>query len=306
MAFRAAALLETVLRLAFLSSHCFSDWYMPAQRVKEIANYLCLFASFKNLNGVSVVKVSVVIPTYNRAHVVGRSIDSALNQTYQDIEILIVDDRSTDETFEAVKPFFRHPQVRYLRHEKNKGHQAARNTGIRNARGDYVAFLNSDDTWIPEKIELQLDAINKKGEDRVVLTGWKMVNGPRQRLFEKHYEGYVYPELLASDGPGYGCMLVPRERLRQIGFLDESILAFADWKTCISPSKLFEFDRAGEFGRSKAHMITAFKIDSTNPVLFLLALSALFGGRVYHLVLTLFKRVGSIKNVRSSRQLAPA
>ena len=249
------------------------------------------------------VKVSVVIPTYNRAHVVGRSIDSALNQTYQDIEILIVDDRSTDETFEAVKPFFRHPQVRYLRHEKNKGHQAARNTGIRNARGDYVAFLDSDDTWIPEKIELQLDAINKKGEDRVVLTGWKMVNGPRQRLFEKHYEGYVYPELLASDGPGYGCMLVPREWLRQIGFLDESILAFADWDTCISLSKLFEFDRAGEFSRSKAHMITAFKIDSTNPAGFLLALSALFGGGVYHLVLTLyFKWVGLSIHIRSSSQ----
>ena len=302
------------------------------------------------------VKVSVVIPTYNRAHILGRSIDTALNQTYRDIEILIVDDGSTDETFDAVKTFLRHSQVRYLCHERNKGCQAARNTGIKNARGDYVAFLDSDDTWIPEKIELQLDAINKKGADRVVLTWFKIINGSRQWFFEKQYEGYVYPELLASDGPGYPCMLVPREWLRQIGFLDENISAFTDWDTCISLSKLFEFttvnkpcwnycldepnavtknqlakafayerivdknlkdmlqfigrrglarhhrniaylfDCAGEFSRSKAHITEAFKIDSTNRAVFLLALSALFGERVYHLA----KLAGSIMNKRSS------
>jgi len=194
-----------------------------------------------NRRGTTLPKVSVIIPTYNRAHCVGRSIKNALDQTYRDIEILIVDDGSTDETFEAVKPFFIYPQVRYLRHKKNKGCQAARNTGIKNARGDYIAFLDSDDTWIPEKIELQLDAINKKGADRVVLTWWKRINGSEQRFFEKQYEGYVYPELLANDGPGFPCMLVPREWLRQIGFLDENISAFTDWDTCISLSKLFEF-----------------------------------------------------------------
>ncbi len=305
---------------------------------------------------IDLVKVSVVIPTHNRAHIIGRSIDSALNQTYLDIEILIVDDGSTDATFEAVKPFFIHPQVRYLRHKKNKGCQAARNTGIKNARGDYVAFLDSDDTWIPEKIELQLDAINNKGADRVVLTWWKIIDGSEQRFFEKQYEGYVYPELLARDGPGYPCMLVPREWLGQIGFLDENISAFTDWDTCISLSKLFEFttvnepcwnyylnepnavtknqlakafayerivdknlndmlqfigqrglarhhrniaylfDVAGEFSRSKAHIIEAFKLDSTNPAVFLLALSALFGKRTYNLV----RWAGSIKNIHSS------
>src|SRR5665811_782462 len=130
-----------------------------------------------------------MIPTYNRAHVVGRSIESALDQTFRDIEVLIVDEGSTDETYNAVKPFFQHPQVRYLRHEKNKGHQAARNTGIKNARGDYIAFLDSDDTWIPKKIELQLDALRKKGKDCVVVTGiWKIENGAQTKFFDRRYE----------------------------------------------------------------------------------------------------------------------
>jgi glycosyltransferase involved in cell wall biosynthesis len=195
----------------------------------------------------SVVKVSFIVPTYNRAHVIGRSIKSALDQTYRDFELLVVDDGSTDETFSALAPFLKLPNVRYLRHEKNKGSQAARNTGIKNARGHYIAFLDSDDTWIPKKTELQLDALERKGEDCVVVTGiLKIENGAQTRFFDRRYEGYVYPELLASDGPGYGCLLVPRAWLTQIGFLDENISAFADWDTCISLSKLFEFTTVGE------------------------------------------------------------
>jgi glycosyltransferase involved in cell wall biosynthesis len=189
-----------------------------------------------------VVKISVVIPTYNRAHTIGRSVKSALDQTYRDIEILIIDDGSTDETFDAVKPFFQHPQVRYVRHEKNKGHQAARNTGIKNACGEYIAFLDSDDAWMPQKIELQIDALNKKGADCVVLSGYvEEEGGLKTRSFDRQYEGDVYAELLARPGPHYPSMLVPREKLRQIGFLDEGTLALADWDTSISLSRLSKF-----------------------------------------------------------------
>jgi glycosyltransferase involved in cell wall biosynthesis len=191
---------------------------------------------------VSLAKVSVIIPTYNRAHVVGRSIESVLDQTYRDIEVLIVDDGSTDQTYDAVKPYFQHPQVRYLRHKKNKGHQAARNTGIKNARGDYVAFLDSDDTWFPQKIELQIDALNKKGTDCVVLCGHVVEkDGLQTTPFQREYEGYVYPKMLARPGASMVTMLVPRDHLRQIGFLDEGILAQADWDTLISLSRLFKF-----------------------------------------------------------------
>ena len=303
----------------------------------------------------NLTKVSVIIPTYNRAHIVGRSIESALCQTHRDLEILVVDDGSTDQTLDAVTPFLRYQQVRYLRHERNKGHQAARNTGIKNSSGDYIAFLDSDDTWISQTIELQLDAINKIGATCVAITGmWVITEGGSKTKFIKKYDGYVYPEMLAAHGPNFCCLLVPIEALRQIGFLDESITAFADWDMCISLSKFYKFttlnapctlhyenepnsvtknmlqktlayerivdknhtdmlqfigkrglarhhrlvafmfEREGEFGRSKAHIIKAFKIDSTNPVGFLPALSVLLGRRVYHLVLTLIILIGSL------------
>jgi glycosyltransferase involved in cell wall biosynthesis len=195
-----------------------------------------------NRRAANLAKVSVIIPTYNRAQIVGRSIKSALDQTFQDIEILIVDDASTDETLEAVKPFFKHPQVRYLRHEKNKGQQAARNTGIKNSCGEYIAFLDSDDTWIPQKLELQLRAITNRASNCVVLTGmWIITEDGSKTQYLRRYNGYVYPEMLAASGPNFACLLVPVEYLQQIGFLDESATALTDWDTCISLARLYEF-----------------------------------------------------------------
>jgi glycosyltransferase involved in cell wall biosynthesis len=188
------------------------------------------------------VKVSVIIPTYNRAHLVGQSIESALNQTHKDLEVLIVDDASTDKTCEAVKPYLKHPEVRYICHEQNKGQQAARNTGIKNARGEYVAFLDSDDVWLPQKIELQLSAISKKSAKCISLTGmWIVDNDGTKKKYLKRYNGYVYRQMLENPGPTFCCLLVPIECLRQIGFLDESTTGFTDWDTCITLSKRYEF-----------------------------------------------------------------
>jgi glycosyltransferase involved in cell wall biosynthesis len=197
---------------------------------------------------VNLVKVSVIIPTYNRAHVIGRSIQSALDQTYRDFEILVVDDGSTDDTLDAVKPFFQHAQVKYLRHEWNKGHQAARNTGIKNASGEYIGFLDSDDVWIPKKIELQLAAMAERRPNCIGLTAmwWIAGDASKKTKYLKKYEGLVYPQMLAEPGPNFCCMLVPVECLKKIGFLDENTLALADWDTCISLSRFYEFTTLDE------------------------------------------------------------
>jgi glycosyltransferase involved in cell wall biosynthesis len=105
--------------------------------------------------------VSVIIPCLNRETLVGDAIESALNQTHPNLEIIIVDDGSTDGTGKVVQRYTGSGKVRYLRHEVNKGIPTARNTGIRNSLGDYVAFLDSDDLWLPNKIEVQLRAFSQ-------------------------------------------------------------------------------------------------------------------------------------------------
>ena len=110
--------------------------------------------------------VSVVIPTYNRAELVLRAINSVLGQTYQNLEIVVVDDYSQDNTEEVVTAI-KDKRINYHRHDSNQGGSAARNTGIEQARGQYIAFLDSDDVWLSQKLELQL-AIATQTQNPVV------------------------------------------------------------------------------------------------------------------------------------------
>lgn len=103
--------------------------------------------------------VSVVIPTHNRAALLKRALQSVLAQTYQNLEIIVVDDASSDATHEVVGDFV-DPRIRYIRHEASKGGSGARNTGIRAARGEYIAFLDDDDEWVPEKTREQLSVLD--------------------------------------------------------------------------------------------------------------------------------------------------
>ena len=102
--------------------------------------------------------VSVIIPTYNHAHVLGRSIQSVLNQTFQDFELIIVDDGSTDDTESLVNRSSSN-KIKYVRHQGNQGRSVTRNTGIQLAKGDYIAILDADDEWMPEKLEKQMKVI---------------------------------------------------------------------------------------------------------------------------------------------------
>lgn len=103
-------------------------------------------------------RVSVVIPTYNRAHLITDSVKSVLNQTYRDFELIVVDDGSKDNTAEVLGGY--KGSIKYIRQE-NAGVSAARNRGITEARGDYIAFLDSDDMWFENKLELQMSFFSK-------------------------------------------------------------------------------------------------------------------------------------------------
>ncbi|TAJ43693.1 glycosyltransferase family 2 protein [Methanofollis fontis] len=110
--------------------------------------------------------VSVIIPTYNRGNRITNAIDSVLNQTYRNIELIIVDDGSTDNTEDIVSMYInKDERVKYIKHEYNKGGSSARNTGIKHSYGQYVCFLDSDDKWLPSKLECQLIHLGRKGSD---------------------------------------------------------------------------------------------------------------------------------------------
>src|SRR5207249_11176371 len=117
--------------------------------------------------------VSVVIATYNCRRYVGEAVESALAQSYQPIEVIVVDDGSTDGTAEELRPF--KDRIRYLV-QANQGPAAARNHGIRAARGEYVAFLDADDLWAPSKIEKQVAAMEKSDKIGVVHCGLLRTN----------------------------------------------------------------------------------------------------------------------------------
>ena len=129
--------------------------------------------------------VTVIIPTYNRGSTILRSVESVLSQTYSDLELIIVDDCSADNTQEVIGAV-RDDRVRYIRLEKNQGACAARNAGIDNAKGEYIAFQDSDDEWLPQKLERQLLAMENTGADVCFCQMRKHYPGKREDTF-------VYP-----------------------------------------------------------------------------------------------------------------
>ena len=121
--------------------------------------------------------ISVIIPTYNRSEELLRAIESVRSQTYKNIEIIIVDDGSTDSTEKTVKEI-NDSRIVYIRHKCNKGACAARNTGIIRARGEYIAFQDSDDRWHETKLEKEIEALQRNDAD-IVFCRMKMISGTK-------------------------------------------------------------------------------------------------------------------------------
>ncbi|MEJ2647391.1 MAG: glycosyltransferase [Sedimentisphaerales bacterium] len=117
--------------------------------------------------------VSVIIPTYNRSKYVTKAIESVLAQTYKSYEIILIDDGSSDDTKELIKPYL--DRVKYF-YQDNSGASAARNNGIRNAKGQWIAFLDSDDEWLPDKLAVQTRFIEKHSEIVAHMVNINLVN----------------------------------------------------------------------------------------------------------------------------------
>lgn len=195
------------------------------------------------------VDVSVVIPTYNRAYLIPRAIQSVLNQTCEDFEIIVVDDGSTDNTNEVVESI-NDERIRYIRHERNKGAAAARNTGIMAAKGKYIAFLDTDDEWLPEKLEKQMAAFrNASSQIGVVYTSLVRIEGDRTYIpppRARKKEGNIYCNLLGECFVLTSTTVVNRECFTKVGMFDERFSVAEDWDLFIRIAKYYHFKYVDE------------------------------------------------------------
>lgn len=182
--------------------------------------------------------VSVIIPTYNRAKTIMNSVNSVLNQSYKDIELIVVDDCSVDDT-EGVIAAVNDCRVKYIRTEVNGGAGTARNVGIRAAASELIAFQDSDDCWKPNKLEEQVKLINNHSEYGLVYTQMvcKYVDDersdsyiPNETVADSECSGYILKALLKRNYISTPTMLIRRSVLEDVGYFDESFKCLEDWE----------------------------------------------------------------------------
>jgi glycosyltransferase involved in cell wall biosynthesis len=190
-------------------------------------------------------KVSVIIPTHNRAHVIRRALRSVLCQTYGNLEVIVVDDASTDDTVEVVQSV-NDNRIIFLRQETRQGAAAARNVGIRAASGEFIAFQDSDDEWLNEKLEKQmavlLHANNVVG---VVYSGFLRFEGRSAKYFPstqiKIKSGSILSVLLSGNFVTTQAVVVRKECLVKVGLFDEQFPRLQDWELFLRLAVLYEF-----------------------------------------------------------------
>lgn len=193
--------------------------------------------------------VSVIIPTYNRASLLKRAIESVLKQSFDDFELIVVDDASPDNTPDVVESID-DGRIRYIRLKKNSGGPVARNTGIKKARGRFIALLDDDDEWLPHRLELQVKKFEEiSREFGVVYGGFYYVSQQDGRILGKRLpkvRGDLYPHLLKENFIGSPTLLIRRECFKRAGLFDTTLTSSQDWDMWLRISRYYKFDYVNE------------------------------------------------------------
>jgi len=195
-------------------------------------------------------KISVVIPAYNAEKTIRKTIDSVLSQSFEDLEIIVINDGSTDNTIGEIESFS-DPRVRLLNFQ-NGGLSTARNRGIEFSRGQYIAFIDADDLWTPEKLEKQLLAIEKS--DRFGASySWTyhMYDGKEKKLDKAdkvYFSGEIYEDLLNYNFLGSGSNpLVRKSAIDDVGMFDPRLKVAEDWDFYLRLALRWEFALVQEY-----------------------------------------------------------
>ena len=175
------------------------------------------------------MNISVIIPSFNRKNTLSRSIDSVINQSYKPSEIILVDDGSTDGTRDFILKTY--PNIKYFSQSK-KGVSSARNKGIRESTSEWIAFLDSDDEWMPQKLEKQKKQLEKHSGIFISHTNEIWIrNGVRVNQMKKHqkYGGYIFDKCLDICRMSPSSVLIHKRVISDIGVFDETLQVCEDY-----------------------------------------------------------------------------
>jgi glycosyltransferase involved in cell wall biosynthesis len=186
-------------------------------------------------------KVTVIIPTFNRGYCLAESIQSVLDQSFTDFDLIVVDDGSTDNTREIMRQF---PGIQQIKLDENRGVSFARNQGIAKAKGEWIAFLDSDDLWEKKKLATQMKWVKSHSDHYAVYTDEIWIrNGVRVNAMNKHrkYSGNIFRYCLPLCIVSPSSVLLHAELLSEVGGFDESMPVCEDYDLWLRIAKRFPF-----------------------------------------------------------------
>lgn len=190
--------------------------------------------------------ISVIIPAYNRLNTLSYCLRSVLDQTYPPLEIIVIDDASSDSLAPLLKDFSDH-RIKLISLQEHKGAQYARNFGIQLARGSWIAFLDSDDEWVLNKLEHQVCALKQSNKFICCTDGFlKQQNTISQLNLLDGATEPIFSQLLEKSFLMYQGLLVHQNCLKAIGGLDTNVPAYQEWDTMISLSERFDIHLLNE------------------------------------------------------------
>lgn len=195
--------------------------------------------------------ISVIIPTYNREKTIIKAVESVINQTYDNIEVIVIDDGSTDNTSEKMKEI-NDARVHYYKMKKNMGPSEARNKGVEMAEGEYIAFQDSDDVWKCDKLEKELQKFEEDENIGLCYCSFLHHRGemskciPDNKLDISLLEGDIYLSLLEGNKIGTPTMLMKKEVFEKVGQFDVKLKAYEDWDLALRVSKDYKIAYVSE------------------------------------------------------------
>lgn len=194
-------------------------------------------------------KVSVIIPTYNRARFVCKAVQSALDQSYGNLEVLIVDDGSTDDTRSVIEAQYNDSRVFYI-YQENRGQNGARNTALERATGDLICFLDSDNWWLPGKLEKQVEVMRNNPDVDVCYGDIIVVDEEGKEIHRnnlRRFSGFITRELLRDNCVSINTSMLRRHCIERTGLMDEKRRVAGDYDFWLRLSAEFRFHYMPEY-----------------------------------------------------------